>query len=388
MVFSEAELLRARGVEVRLEVFDNEPSQKSGLDGLVQLPCDCAWSRRSYTRVMELCREFRPDIVHVHNFWMKLSPSVHAASRHSGIASVQTLHNFRLLCTNALLFRNGHACEDCVGKTPWRGVMRRCYRHSAIASGAVAAMIFVNRSRGTWEREVDAWIALAEHSRQKFTEAGLPSGKIFVKPNFVPDPGPPVPPSSPPAVLYAGRLSPEKGVGILLKAWERGRLGHYGRLLLAGDGPERIPLERMAASLNISSSVEFLGHLDSSALAKMIQACRAVVAPSLCFENFPRVVVEAFAHGRPVIAANIGALNEIVNQHTGLRFPAGDCAALADALASILCGHRAGEKLGEAARVEYLRNYTPERNYQQLMSIYSFACKTAPIECGASCASR
>lgn len=374
MVQSEAHLLRSNDMEVQEAVFDNEPEPQDGASGMVQLLLNCVWSRPSYFRVIELCKRFRPDVVHVHNFWIRLSPSVHAASQKAGVPTVQTLHNFRLLCANSVLYRNGHLCEDCIGKSQWRGVARQCYRHSAIASAAVATMNLVHRNRGTWEREVDAFIALSEHSRRKFTAGGLPSDRIFVKPNFVEDPGLRVAPSSSKTLLFAGRLSPEKGTNTLLSAWAKGDLGRYGRLLLAGDGPERPVLERTAASLGISSSVEFAGHRPPLEISELMTNSRAVIVPSQWYENFPRVIVEALAHGRPVIGSDLGAVAEIVNAEIGIRFAAGNPGALASALSRILSNDRLADCLGDAARAEYLHRYTPERNFEQLMAIYKFAC--------------
>jgi len=373
VVQSEAQLLRSNGVEVREAVFDNESTSQGGVSGVVQIVLNCAWSRPAYFRVIELCGQFRPDVVHVHNFWMRLSPSVHAASRSAGVPTVQTLHNFRLLCANALLYRNGAPCEDCIGKTQWRGVAHRCYRHSALASAAVATMNMVNRSRCTWEQEVDALIVLSEHSLQKFTAGGLPSDRIFVKPNSIEDPGRPTAPSLSRTLLFAGRLSSEKGVNTLLSAWAQGGLGRYGRLLLAGDGSERPALERTAASLGVSSSVEFAGHRRPAEVLELIRNSRAVVVPSLCYENFPRIVVEAFAHGKPAIVSDLGALREIVHPGTGRRFHAGNHVDLARALSCMLNDDRLADRLGDAARTEYLHRYTPERNFEQLMAIYSFA---------------
>jgi glycosyltransferase involved in cell wall biosynthesis len=373
-VQSEAQLLRSNGVEVREAVFDNESTTGDGVSGVVRIVLNCAWSWPAYARVIELCGLFRPDVVHVHNFWIRLSPSVHAASRKAGVPTVQTLHNFRLLCSNALLYRNGGPCEECIGKTQWRGVAHRCYRDSALASAAVATMNLVNRSRGTWEQEVDALIALSEHSMRKFAAGGLPGDRIFVKPNSIEDPGSPMAPSLSKTLLYAGRLSPEKGVNELLSAWAEGDIGRYGRLILAGDGPERAALERIAASLGVSSSVEFAGHRRQAEIPELIRSARAVVVPSLCYENFPRIVVEAFAHGKPAIVSDLGALREIVHDGAGMRFHAGDHAALARALNRMLNDDRLADRLGDAARAEYLRKYTPERNFEQLMAIYRFAC--------------
>src|ERR1700681_2638498 len=166
VVAAEVAMLRAHGVDVVLHETDNTA-------GLIQLARHSAWSASSFDDVEKLCREVRPDVAHVHNFWATLTPSVHAACHAAGVPTVQTLHNYRLFCVNAVLLRNGSICTDCVGKTPWRGVVRRCYNHSAMASAAVANMIVQNRRCSTWD-DVDAFIAPSEHARSMFVSAGIP----------------------------------------------------------------------------------------------------------------------------------------------------------------------------------------------------------------------
>jgi glycosyltransferase involved in cell wall biosynthesis len=368
VVTAEAALLRSYGHAVREFEMDNGAET-----GFVRIASQCTWSRDSYLAVAEACREFRPDIAHVHNFWMRLSPSVHDACRSVGVPTVQTLHNFRLLCANANLYRGGTVCERCVGHSPWRGVVGRCYRGSFLASAAVAAMIVRNRRRGTWSKRVDAFIALSENSRRRFLAGGLSQGKVFVKSNFVEDPGVRPPPSASDAIVYAGRLSPEKGPATLVRAWVQGRLGRLGTLTLAGDGPERASLERMAAADRQAGSIRFLGHLSPPEVSALVSSARAVVAPSECMENFPRIVVEGFAHGRPAVVSDIGALAEIVNRRVGLRVPVRDTEALAGVLSALLQSDTVADRFGAAARAEYLACYTPLSNYRRLMTIYEFA---------------
>ena len=373
VVRDEITLLRRHGVEVHTHEVDNEGSGAA-------LAAGASWASDSFRTVKELCESLRPDLAHVHNFWMKLSPSVHAACHAAGVPTVQTLHNFRLLCTNALFLRNGRACEDCLGKLPWRGVMHRCYRNSVLPSAAVAAMITANRWRGTWQRDVDAFIALTEHSASKFLRGGLPAGQIFVKPNFVEDPGPARnAPSASDAVLYVGRLSGEKGVAALLAAWASGNLSAYGRLLVIGDGPERDFLERQAAEYKFPEArVEFLGHLAHDEVMRLQAGCRAVVMPSLAYETFGRTVIEGFSHGRPAVVSKEGGVGELVDDgRTGFTVDPANAAALAGALEKVMRDGALADRLGANGRQEYLSRYTPQRNYTQLSAIYRFAIERA-----------
>lgn len=368
---TERRLLEANGIELFAHWTENTVSARTGVGSLM-------FSRATFDRVRRLCEDIRPDVAHIHNFWMKLSPSVHSACHAAGVATVQTLHNFRLLCANALLLRNGQICEDCVGKVPWRGVVRRCYRNSLPASGAVAAMIEFNRFRGTWDRDVDAYIALTEYSRQKFIDGALPADRIFVKPNFATLGQRTAPPSASDTIVFAGRLSGEKGVGILVSAWAAAGLSRHGRLLILGDGPDRLALERQTERLGLSAqAVVFAGSRTREEVLETIGRARSVVVPSIWYENFPMIVAEAFAWGTPVIAAALGALQEIVRDgYSGLTCRANNPDSLGAALRQVLTDGAQADWLGKNAQREYLARYTPEKNFQQLMSIYRFSIES------------
>ena len=372
----ETAALRAHGVEVVRVDYDNGAEAGSGWAENFRLGWHSAWSRASYEHARQLCARHRPDVAHVQNFWMRLTPSVHAACQAAGVATVQTLRNYRLVCTNALLLRNGRLCEDCLGKIPWRGVVRRCYRDSLMASAAVGRMIVHNRLRGTWERDVDAFLTPSEHSRSRFVKSGLSGERIFVKPNCVEGPAtiPPLPSTSD-RIVYLGRLSAEKGLEMLLGAWKLGDLGRRGRLVIVGEGEERASLERRAAALGLAAPrVSFAGHRSRAEAQQMVQAARGVVLPSLAYETFGRPIVEAFAAGRPAVVSNRGAPGELVDHgRTGLKFDAADEQALAAALNDLLASGELADRLGGNARREYLSRYTPERNFEMLMRTYRYA---------------
>ncbi len=382
----ETEALRSRGVEVIRADFDNEssaggatsshlaPSTRTSIDTL-RKGWRSAWSRRSCEQARDLCRLHRPDVAHVQNFWMRLTPSVHAGCHAAGVPTVQALRNYRLLCANALLLRNGRPCEDCVGKVPWRGVVRSCYRDSCLASAAVTRMIVENRWRKTWETQVDAFLTLSEHARSRFLRAGFPEDRVFVKPNCVPTPPKASgPPSASNQILYLGRLSKEKGVDVLLRAWKDAGLGHHGRLMIAGDGDERTALEATATSLGFRpGEVVFHGRRPASEIPSLIQAARAVVLPSLAYETFGRPVVEAFAVGRPAVVSDLGAPAETVEHGwTGLHFTSADAGSLGAALKRILTDPGLADQLGERAHRRCLSDYTPQRNFDALMRTYRF----------------
>jgi len=371
---AEMELLRANGVEVWHMDADNQVDGRVKLQGGLALALHSHWSKTSYERVRAVCREFRPDVAHVHNFWLRLTPAVHAACFDEGVPTVQTLHNFRLFCVNAQFQRNGHKCEDCLGGSPWLGVARRCYRGSFLASAAVARMISANRVRGTWTRHVSAFIALSQHSRKLFIAGGIPATRIHIKPNFVEDKGRGrTQPSASRRFIFVGRLSPEKGVHELLKGWARSGVADKADLIIAGDGPERHRLEAEAARLGIGSRISFLGHQPREAVSALLAEARAVVLPSLFHECFPRVLVEAMSAGRPIIASNVGALDELVSEDIGVQFPAHDAPPLGAAIRRFHDDAALVDRLGAGARAAYLARYTPACNYSMLMRIYDAA---------------
>jgi glycosyltransferase involved in cell wall biosynthesis len=366
VVHEEVNLLRRYGHEVELLECDNEGSS-------AQLALGAAWSLESRKEVLRACRAFRPHVAHIHNFWMRLSPSAHSACGVAGVPTVQTLHNFRLLCVNALLMRDGHVCEDCVGRTPLLGVVRRCYRQSTAASAAVAGMITINRARGTWRKDVRVFIAPSHHTAAKLIAGGIDAARMVVKPHFAADPGTNFArPSESRDIVFAGRLSEEKGAMTLVRAWRGSGLSRLGTLRIIGDGPERAALESAAGG-----EVEFMGSQPPERVQELMANARAVAVPSLCFETFGRTVVEAFACGRPVVASAIGAIGEAVqNGRTGLTFPAGDEGSLRTALGRILRDRELANEFGASGRKEYLARYTPDRNYELLRAIYETAMGT------------
>ena len=375
VVRSEIQLLRSQSVKVTEFALTND-AEAGSWTGLVQLGVAAIWSQSSHRRVKELCADVRPDIAHVHNFWMRLSPSVHYACREAGVATVQTLHNFRLLCLRADFLRDGQVCEDCLGHTPWQGVMHRCYRDSVSASASVAGMIATHRLAGTWRSHVNAFIALSEHSKSRFIRGGIPKQRLFVRPNFLEDAGVSTPlPSGSNLVLFVGRLSEEKGVQLLLGAWREVRNRARSVLCIIGDGPLRGRLERQAQDYGFPpGEVQFTGALPYSEVMRQIGNARALVLPSLCFENCPRTLLEAFCNGRPAVVPDHGSLDELVRDgQTGLKFAAGNEYSLSETLLKLLSPSAAVNTWGANARLEYLLRYTPKASFEKLMQIYQFA---------------
>jgi glycosyltransferase involved in cell wall biosynthesis len=307
-----------------------------------------------------LMRE-KPDIVHVHNFFPLLSPSIYEACTDAGVPLVQTLHNFRTQCAGALLLRNGKFCDLCVGRLPLWGIAHRCYRGSLPGSAAVAAMIMSYRRH---QHRVQRFIALSAFARDVFVKSGMPADRIVLKPNFVTDPGaPPVAPRS--GGLYVGRLSEEKGIEQLISAWT----GNNADLRIAGTGPLEGALKARAPK-----SAQFLGWMQADAIRDEMWRSAFLVAPSLSTEQFPMALAEAFSCGLPVITSRSDALAEIVTEgETGLLCAPGDSGELRARIEWALAHPQEMARMGRAARAQYEALYSDRTNYELLMRIYGDA---------------
>lgn len=366
----EMQLLTRHGHTTELLEADN--SDIVGLSGKVKAALETVYSPASKKKMAARIESFRPDIVHIFNFFPLLSPSIHYACFEAGIPVVQKLSNFRLICPGSLLLRNDRVCEDCVGKSiPWPGILHACYRDSVAGSAAVAAMLTAHSFLGTWKNNVSAYIARTDFSRNKFIEGGLPARKIGIIPSFAPEPGR-TGDGSGGFVLFAGRLSAEKGLETLLAAWDRMSNLPF-RLLVAGDGP----LRDQVLSRTRTGRVEYLGPLPRTEIQQLLFQAALLVYPSVCYENFPLSIVEAFAAGVPVVASGLGAMAEIIeDRRTGLHFRPGDPEDLAAQIQWASSHPWEVTQMSHEARSEYLSKYTPERNYQLLIKLYETAMAT------------
>lgn len=359
----EENLLREMGHTV--EVYEEHNDRISQMSSL-NVASRTIWSQESHEIVKQRLRKETHDIIHVQNFFPLISPSIYYAAKSEGVPVVQTLRNYRLLCPNALFFRDGQVCEDCLGKfLPLPGVIHSCYRESRAASTAVASMITIHRALGTWMKMVDVYIALTEFARQKFISAGFPPEKIVVKPNFIhPDPG--VGNGNGGYALFVGRLSVEKGLDTLLTAWEN--LGGKIPLKIVGDGPLADKVKKAVTEL---PTVEWLGRKPMSEVHYLMGEAKFLIFPSKWYETFGRVAVEAFAKGTPAIAANIGAIAEVVDSgRTGLHFQPGDAKDLASKVEWALTNPKKIAQMRQEVRNEFETKYTAKKNYLRLMEIY------------------
>jgi glycosyltransferase involved in cell wall biosynthesis len=373
VVAAEAELLRSAGHEVEQLLADNPSSPVAAAATLLKAPRNQS-SRRAVERAVS---RFKPDVAHVHNTWYALSPSVLDGLRASKVPTVMTVHNYRLMCVNGMLLRDGGPCEDCVGRSPWPGIRHRCYRNSTIASTAAAATIGYNRLRNTWTDGVDLYVAPTEFVRDRLLDGGFPADRIRVKPHFVEDPGPRrTSPSQSQTVLHVGRLSADKGSHALLDAWAG--LGDTGlELVCIGDGPLRDELSRRRVP-----RVRFVGSVPRAEVRAWMLSARVLVAPSALYETFGLVVAEAMASGLPVIVPRGGALAEVAAGGAVVEPENVETAGFAaDHLTRSLLRARDGgvvDLAGARGRARFSAHFTSNEGLTRLMDAYQSVIRSAP----------
>jgi glycosyltransferase involved in cell wall biosynthesis len=365
---TEFDILKNSGEQVRFYERSNEEFNNYSLSGKMVCLWKMGFSKASYRDMRKILKEFRPDVVHFHNIFFILTPAVYQACRDEGVAVVQSLHNFRLLCSNALFFRDGKVCEECLEhKNLWRGVYHGCYKNSRLISAFVVRMLRDHWKRKTWLDKVDFYITATEFSRHKYIEAGIPGERIIVKPNIDHEHSLPETQDQGYA-LFAGRLSEEKGVKLLIKAWARRTLLP---LKIIGGGPLAAALKKEAAGI---TGVEILGFVSKEEYDACMRGAKFVIVPSICYENFPRVIVEAYSWGVPVLASSLGGFPEIVQEEqTGLLFRPGDTDDLLEKIKWFVSGEDRRSQMQEHIREIYRTRYSTRKNYELLMDIYSKA---------------
>jgi glycosyltransferase involved in cell wall biosynthesis len=367
---AEAALLRDHGHEVELLEEDNRRVEQLGH---ARTAFRTVWSWESYRRIDELLRSGNFDILHVQNFFPLWSPSVYYAASRNHVPVIQTLHNYRLMCANALLFRDQHLCQECLGRfMPWHGVVHACYRNSRAASAVVAGMVGAHKLAGTWRKSVATYIAVSEFARDIYVAGGLPAEKIAVKPNFIhpsPEPGA----GGGAYALYVGRLNVEKGVATMLEAWKS---AHEAiPLKIAGEGPLA---ELVITTARECSRIEYLGAKLLPEVLDLMRSAEFLVFPSEWYETMGRTIMEAFAVGTPVVAARIGPpATMVIPGETGFHFTPGSVAELRER--AEWCSRNLDQlrAMRGKARQAFEARYTGAANAAMLLAIYGRAQEAA-----------
>ena len=350
--------LRAVGVDVLPFLRSSDEIRTLPVAQKALLPLSPLYAGRAQHELRTLLRAERADLLHLHNPYPLLSPWVVRTAHACGVPVVQTVHNYRQVCANGVFFRDGHICTDCVGRAfPTPAIVHSCYRGSKAQSAVMATTLAAHRA--TW-RSVDRYIALTDAIASHLRDFGIPDDRIVVKPNSVPDPGPPDPVGD--GFLLLGRLAPEKGVGLLLEAWQRHPVGSLPPLRIVGDGPSRPQVEAAAAA---RSDIVFLGQLDRTGVRAALRDSSVLLTPSLWQDVLPTVILEALAAGRPVLGTALGGIPYLVGSAGWIVEPS------VDALAAALPRCRAeAPALAGPARDRYLATFHPDVVLDQLLAIY------------------
>ena len=371
VVHAEADALRTAGHDV-FQTIEHNPH---GTAGALRALTKSRYNRSTGAAVADLCRGWKPDVVHVHNTWFALSSSVIDAAAVSGTPVVMTIHNYRLGCLGVDLFRGDEICTACVGRSPLRGVVHGCYRDSRALSAVAAVEISSTRRRSTLDR-VDRFVAPSAFMADRLVDIGVPADRLTVKPHFTSDPGErSAVPSTSNEILFIGRLAPAKGVRTLLRAWERYVDRDHGpraQLTIIGDGP-LADEAREAAPRGVS----FAGWLSHEEVRARMLAARAFVFPSEWYEPFGMVLIEAMAAGLPIVATTASDAARITATPPQLVAPAGNDRALASCLEQLDDG--TVDAAGRDARARFLTTYTVAAGVTELEALYASVIGARPV---------
>jgi glycosyltransferase involved in cell wall biosynthesis len=341
----------------------------------LKMAVNTVWNREAYKAIDNLLLEIKPDLCHIHNTFPLISPAVYYACKKHHVPVVQRLPNYRLICPNAFLLRDGKICMECVGKKfPLPGVRYACYRESILQTSAVSMMLATHRMLRTWQEKIDVYIALNHYGKQLFVKGGLPADRIMVSPNVIdPDPNPELSRRLGAYALYIGRLSKEKGLVTLLNAW---RLLPDIPLQVIGDGPLMNELVKKTETENINN-IEFQGRKAHEETLSILKNARLLVFPSEWLETFGLGIIEAFACGVPVIASRQKTIEEII-QHgkNGILFEPGNPSALAQAVEECWDNPEVLSAMSANARCSFETKYSKQQKYDSLMEIYERAIQT------------
>jgi len=360
VVAVEAGALRDAGDEVVVARVAN-PSRVGAQSGNLAF---APWNPKSARWMASMVDKHTPDLAHVHNTWYRLSPSVINALKRRSVPVVMTVHNYRMMCANAVFFRDGSPCTDCLGRQPWRSVVHRCYRDSAAQSFIAAGTIVINRSMNTWENGVDRFVVSTKFVEDRLIEAGFPRDRMRIVPPLIPDAGPRTqPPSASSAVVYVGRVDQGKGLETVFEAWRR--MPAPFELLVVGEGPLRASFEALEVP-----RVRFLGWRDRADVERILRTSRAMVFPSAYFETLGLSLAEGLAAGLPVIAGSVGTRPEVLgNDGAGWLVEPTDTDEWESALRALADDH-AVDRAGTAARSRYDSEFAPSVALQRLKAVY------------------
>lgn len=365
----ETAMLKNAGIELLRYTIHTDEFDKKNKAGKLLVSLDMFWSPKTYRDIQRICKEEKPDIVHVHTFFPLLSPAVFVAAHRSGVKVIQTLHDTRYVCPNASSICNGELCTLCTDGKYFRMVSKKCFKNSKVQSLAAALIFGVHRWNRTFYRNIDRYIYLNESQKALFLKAGFSSRKLVKKYNSVPEPTPVNSERDLPQryAVYCGRIGQEKGISVLCSAWEK--LPDVP-LVIMGAGPQEDMLNQFIKT-HPDLQIQYLGYVPHDECQGIMGNAEFVLLPSICYEGCSMTVIEAFSLGKPVIATDIGFMHEAISA-VGMNtvFPMKDYNALSHKVMELWNDPDLCSQYGKIARNEYENKYSESIDIANLMKIY------------------
>lgn len=358
----EATLLESEGHIIHRLFISNSHGIDVGIMKRIEYFLKAPWSDYGYNLVKAELKRFKPDIAHVHNFFFIFSPKIFLAFSEENIPVVVTLHNYRLVVPCSQMIYKGKPCEICLGKNPWRIILKRCYKNSFFASLFRYRFYYQSQRNHNWWSYINKFIALSNNGKNILVKGGLPANKIVVKPNFINDPLPERIIEGYGA-LYIGMITEEKGLRELVTEWQE--INYPLKIIGSGQLREELLI------INKNSLVKFVGLLPRERVIEELGQCAFVVVPSKWHEAFGLVNIEALSMGKPVIASKKGAMLDILEEgRNGIFFDILKKGDLKEKVESLINDHKRLNLMSISSRSSYLQNYTPRVNYLKLIEIY------------------
>lgn len=300
----------------------------------------------------------KPDICHVHNTFPIITPIVYEVCNKKGIPVIKTLHNYKMVCTNSLMFRDGQVCQVCLNKSFYNSIKYKCYRASYLATAVQANVLQHHRDMGTWSKRVDAYFCLTEFQKNLLVSGGLPEERMFVKPNFIKEASSKIAYEN--FFLFVGKVDDYKGLQDLLFLFQKNTISKF---VVIGKSKNQNVFKQF-------SNVEYLGEQGRDVVIDHMARCRAVIFPSLYYEGMPMVILEAFSHRKMVISRNRGAMSSmVIENYNGLKYE--QVEDLVQIISKLEAEGNLSIELGKKGYLDYQNKYSEDKGYEKLIELYS-----------------
>jgi glycosyltransferase involved in cell wall biosynthesis len=344
--------------------FDDPPP---GLVQRAKMVGRMVWSRQAEQGMADAIERFRPDVAHLHNVYHQLSPSILAPLHRAGVPVVLTLHDYKLVCPTYQMLDHGEVCTACVGHKFWNAPMKRCRNGSLLASGTMALDLSVHTLLRSY-RHVDGFVCPSRFLARQMERGRVYPDRMHVIPHFIDLDGMTAKASAGGNPVIAGRLAPEKGIDVAIRAMTH--LPETARLDIAGDGPSRSDLEALATR-EAPGRVTFHGRLPKDRLLDLLRASSVAVVPSTWYENQPMAVLEGMAAGLPVIGTDLGGLPELIDEGVdGYLVPPTDEKALASAIGRVIDDSSRAFNMGQNGRRKIESDFSPSVHLDRISGLY------------------